>query len=242
MMQHLPNEIILFILIRLNDGIDLISFTSTCQQLYSLRTDELFWRDLIQRKHKIKYCDPTQTWWNLSISGDAKSMCHHISRYNMQNLETKRKLLWHQFGNHDICLLPTCQLFTCCNEYSHSIVLKLSRLHFMEIWCHACRRSIGFGSNTKSEKYMSRQIINFMTEHPTLAFIQSKKLIEQSLFSIQNDHYQFIIEKSWFMSWIHFLTGESTTIPTSLDNTILFKQGKLKKNLIIAQFCHFICK
>ncbi|GAA5799881.1 hypothetical protein HPULCUR_005302 [Helicostylum pulchrum] len=211
MMLHLPNEIILFILIHLNDGKDLISFTSTCQQFYSLRADELFWRDLIHRKHKIKYCDPTQTWWNFSISGDAKSMCHHISPYNMQNLATKRTLLWHhQFvGNHDICLTPTCQFVTNCQDYyNHSVVLKLSRLHFMEIWCHACRRSIGFGSNTRSEKYMCRQIIRFMTQHSTLAFIQSKRLVEQSLFSIQNDHYQFIIEKTWFMSWIHFLTGK----------------------------------
>lgn len=207
-MRYVPNEIILCFLLNLNNTKDIISFTSTCSEFLLLRKDELFWRDLIHRKYQIKYCDPSQTWWDLLISGDASSACHHLTQQHTRNLATKRPLLWYQFiSNQHLCLDPNCQSFMYCQQ-PHPIALKLSRLYFMEVWCDTCNRSIG--STIRCEKYISRQIIQSITQASfnSIPFIQSKRQIEQELFYFR-DHieYQFMIKKSWFMTWIEFLTG-----------------------------------
>lgn len=203
----LPNEIILLILIHLNRN-DLISFTSTCYSFYNLKQDELFWRDLIQRKFQIGYCDPNQSWWNLLISGDASQMCSHINYKHFLNLESRKHLLslfMNSFDNYDICLEPDCLDKT---NHLHNIILKISCVNFIEIYCQACNRLLGFpGQLPRSEKFISRQIIDFMTQLPFKGLIQQRRLIEQDLFTISNENYTFLIEKNWFMTWINFLIG-----------------------------------
>lgn len=206
----LPNEIILLVFIHLESK-DLIQFTSTSYSFYFLRFDELFWRDLIQRKFKIGYCDPNQTWWNLLISGDVYKMCHHISlKHYYFNIELKNRIInqiMNSFRDETICLEPNCYNI---NQHQHSILLKLSSIHFIEIFCQDCNRFIGYsGQLTLSEKYISKKIIHSIIQQLPFSseLFQKRRLIEQNLFTIQNEKYTFLIEKTWFTHWIDFLIG-----------------------------------
>lgn len=202
----LPNEIILLVLLHLNTR-DLLSFTSVCYSFYSLKKNELFWRDLVQRKFQIRYCDPNQSWWNLLISGDANQMCHHINYNHSAHLESNREALCqiiHMFYTFDICIEPHClSSYTHDDDcLQHHIFLRLSSINFIELYCKACNRPL---DQFKSEKYMSRRIIKFMTQLPF--DIQHRRWIEQALFTNQQEKYVFLIEKKWFTTWVNFLIG-----------------------------------
>jgi hypothetical protein len=115
----LPHEIILLIIQRLEQR-DCFSLLSTCQSFHSLIYNDVFWRDLIQRKYDFCFRDPHyQSWWQLYASGDAACTCSHIKPF--QDLDTKRALVWasiHRsgcwcceemiFDNYAICMEPGC--------------------------------------------------------------------------------------------------------------------------------------
>ncbi|CAO3656519.1 unnamed protein product [Mucor hiemalis] len=167
-----------------------------------------------------------------------------------------------QFDNYGICMDPNCQFIGCgdiffepeaypghlrthYSQSKHNIVLKLSPLNFMEIWCYACDSPIGFWGLPKmekpsSEKYICREILKVLTQLPlttkdSLQVIQRRRLIEQRLSVFQYNHdYTHLIEKSWFTSWVDFLIGKSDKLPLSLDNSKLFNSNnQLRHDLII---------
>ncbi|KAG2195290.1 hypothetical protein INT47_005065 [Mucor saturninus] len=231
----LPNEIILLVLLHLNTR-DLLNFTSTCHSFQALTGNDLFWRDLVQRKFHIGYCSPNQSWWNLLISGHADQMCHHINYRHVAHLQSNRETLIGGMANAldditslDICIEPDClssnHLSSC---HQHLIFVRLSTVHFIEVYCHACQRQL---DQSKSEIYISRRIIQFITQLPFN--IQHRRSIEQALFTNGQEKYVYLIEKKWFTTWVQFLIG-SPILPTSLNNSSLFYQSNhLRTDLII---------
>lgn len=170
----LPHEIILLICEKL-DRKDIFSFLSTCHHLYSFIQDDMFWRDLMNRRYNIKYKSPNQSWWSLFKSGDGDRMCSHIQHYAIETYcYQKRILLWKSFenlnqfccentlytNNYGICMEPNCQFIGCGDVFfnldesfpghlrhhhnitKHNVILKLSPLNFMELWCYSCNHAV----------------------------------------------------------------------------------------------------
>ncbi|KAL7328006.1 hypothetical protein PS15p_206348 [Mucor circinelloides] len=280
MLNRLPYEIVLLILVRLNNRKDLFSILGSCRSLYGLIQDDSFWRDLVRRRYGIKYNIQQQSWWQLYISGDASQMCCHLQNYDVRSLQIKRDLLWNsiqnlngvccrnvQFDQYGLCMESQCEFIGCGDVFfekdesysghlrehhqqtQHNIVLKLSPLNFMELWCYSCNSPIGHWGFPRiekpiAEKYMCRDILQFMTALPPdynpllrLDVIERRRLIEQRLSVFQQNHdFTYLIEKRWFTKWINFLIGRSNEMPGALDNSILFfphDKRKLRHDLII---------
>jgi hypothetical protein len=175
-LQRLPNEIILFILMNLDDKQDIFAFVSTCHLYHNLISQEPFWRDFIIRKFNIKYCSPSQSWYHLLLSGDVNKMCPHITPSHLYSVFDKQSLLWQsfctpiselccknlQFDNYGLCMELQCEYVGCGDVFfepkesypghlrnhhvfcGHNIMLKLSPLNFMEIWCYSCNSPVSW--------------------------------------------------------------------------------------------------
>ncbi|KAI8886768.1 hypothetical protein K501DRAFT_331057 [Backusella circina FSU 941] len=278
----LPHEIILLIIQRLEQR-DCFSLLSTSKTFNALIYNDLFWRDLIQRKYAFCFRDPEyQSWWQLYASGDAGRTCSHIKPF--QDLSIKRALMWSSihrsacycceemiFDNYAICMEPGCTFMGCGDMLygdetlpghmtlhtrvtGHNVILNLSSLNFMELWCYSCSNShmffvsnivcsqIGFCnsiSQTKStkkpraEQYAARHILQFMTAlppHPEerKSVIQRRRSVEQRLSSFQRvNDYGYIIDRDWFNTWTQFLSYQSDQLPGALDNSGLFNKDNL---------------
>ncbi|ORZ16420.1 hypothetical protein BCR42DRAFT_465673 [Absidia repens] len=95
-----------------------------------------------------------------------------------------------------ICLHPDCNTIGCGDiffepqQYSghlyqhykstkHSVVLKISNLSFLEIWCYACNRPLGYwGSGEKnslpaSEEYMIQKWMQYLTRSLDVLYVQT---------------------------------------------------------------------
>ncbi|CEP14375.1 hypothetical protein [Parasitella parasitica] len=171
-----------------------------------------------------------------------------------------------QFEHYALCMEPQCEFIGCGDVFferdesypghsrahhhqaRHNVILKLSPLNFMELWCYSCDTPIGhYGIPLKkpvSEKYMCQKILHFMTALPDnndlllrQTVIERRRLIEQRLSLFQQNHdFSYLIEKKWFTRWIDFLIGKSNELPGPLDNSKLFfpdDKQKLRHDLII---------
>ncbi|KAI8997190.1 hypothetical protein BDB01DRAFT_845868 [Pilobolus umbonatus] len=157
-----------------------------------------------------------------------------------------------QSGNHGICLDTNCTFVGCGDaffqpevkpghlgshhkETGHNLVLKLSPLNFMEVWCYACNNPIGYWgfpsmAKPRSEKFVCDVLRKFMTEIPSIkdetfkmGVIQKRRWIEKQVSVVRRNHdFSHMIEKTWYTSWTNFLAGQSQEIPTALDNSSLF--------------------
>ncbi|KAI9251027.1 hypothetical protein BDA99DRAFT_522475 [Phascolomyces articulosus] len=150
-----------------------------------------------------------------------------------------------------LCLSPHCQFVGCGDAFfspeanpghlrehyhatGHTCVLKLSSLHFCELFCYACNKPVGFWGFPSMEKpigerYLVRSIVqtlvNTFPKDPYLKnqAIERRRAIERRLVWSQQSHEDsYIIERSWFMAWNEFLFEKTDQIPGVLLNKSLF--------------------
>ncbi|KAK4511140.1 uncharacterized protein ATC70_012352 [Mucor velutinosus] len=182
-------------------------------------------------------------------------MCPHLHKSLFDAMPEKKQLLWNtrsllDAGNYILCLHPSCNYFGNTKEYDtyhchlhqqgtkHAIVLKLSPLHTLELWCNSCVKAVGFdgfashvNQGLKTEHYFMKKLVQeIATFDPAKdsdvlqACIQKgRQSIELSLYQAQfrysNTH---IVDKDWYDAWLLFISGKSTICPGSLTNEKLF--------------------
>ncbi|CEP15659.1 hypothetical protein [Parasitella parasitica] len=211
---------------------------------------ESFWFDLC-RLHSIHYCHPESSWKELYQSNEFCKMCPHLNGSLFDVLFEKKKLLWArsitQTGNYVLCLHNSCDYFGESDkddmnhprhQQQHVLALKLSPLHILELWCNACKKTIGFNGfarqfnqGLKAEYYFMKSFIqDFVTYKPTeddesLQHCINKKRrdIEYGLYRIQFRYSSMhIVDKDWHNSWLAFISGKSDRCPGTLTNKNLF--------------------
>ncbi|CDH54942.1 hypothetical protein RO3G_01369 [Lichtheimia corymbifera JMRC:FSU:9682] len=270
MILELPNEILCLILTFVPPSSGK-RFLSCCHKLYQLKHDQLFWRDFA-RHLGIIYRDPQQTWWDLYATGDVFNICKHLHNARlMASLIWKSDIFWkslttkccqQQQQASGLCLYPYCDFVGCgdaffspeqypghlrdhYNTTGHPYVLKLSADHFLEVWCYACNKPVGFWGfpNVQkpiTERYLVRMMIEALLTYPQDDQLAHKakharRAIERRLVVSQESHdYCYIIERKWFLKWNDFLSGLSDELPGPLQNEILQDhQGNLKRDILL---------
>ncbi|KAI8141425.1 hypothetical protein BJV82DRAFT_175932 [Fennellomyces sp. T-0311] len=269
MLLLLPNEI-LWCILRFVPPRDSLSLLGTCKTLSQIRYDESFWREYA-RQFGIAYLHPRQTWWQLYASGDLHKTCPHIHDRELidHSLSQKIMLLWQALLTgrccdatvSGICLHPACDFMGCGDAFftpesnpghlrehhhatGHAYVLKLSPMHFLEVWCYPCNKPVGFWGFPSMEKpigerYLVRRLvyslINQLPDDPTLKTraIECRRDIERRLIYTQQSHEDsYIIDREWFMAWNEYIYAKSDHLPGHLTNSKLFEpKGALRSDI-----------
>ncbi|GAN09795.1 hypothetical protein MAM1_0292d09328 [Mucor ambiguus] len=210
-----------------------------------------FWFDLC-RLHGIHYCHPESSWRDLYQSNNLAKMCPHLSESQFDVIPEKKQLLWgarslSDAGNYMLCLHPSCSYFGDAEEFStyhchlhqqgtkHAIVLKLSPLHTLELWCNSC---VGFGGSAshvnqglKTEYYFMKKLVQeIATFNPAKDSDVLQSCIHKARQSIELGLYQaqfrysnmHLVDKDWHDAWLAFISGKSAVCPGLLTNEKLF--------------------
>ncbi|KAI9314123.1 hypothetical protein BX666DRAFT_503286 [Dichotomocladium elegans] len=251
---NLPAEILLIIFYYLTPR-SICRLLSVCRTFGMLRHNEQLWQELA-RRHGIIYRHPRQKWWELFATGDLFTICPHIhDRQLLASLKDTSLVFWQRAmessccdrQERGMCLEPGCHFIGHLREHyhatEHAYVLKLSPLHFLEIWCYACNKPVGFWGfpsiqKPMTERYLVRRVIQQLTHPPwdhVLAsrVIRWRRAIERKLMTSQRDHLDcYIVERGWFLAWNDFIRGDVDNIPAELPNHILFdEQDDLKPSI-----------
>ncbi|KAI8097882.1 uncharacterized protein B0P05DRAFT_522483 [Gilbertella persicaria] len=255
----LPYEVLTLIIANLST-IDIESFVQSNIFLYQRACQDSFWSDIC-RIHGIHYCAPDTTWKALYSSGTLDKMCSHLDYSILQSVQKKKRLLWTHLqsaNNHVMCLHPSCDFYgssdTCHEHYGqtkHALVLKLTRLHTLDIWCNSCRKTIGLDAfsdkdrpGLRSEKYIMNRFVEDLTmisstdstDLRTLV-IRGRQFVESHLLRYQSSQpTPHIIERNWFCSWLDFISGKTSQSPGPLTNDKLLRlDGTLDPTLCLGQ-------
>ncbi|KAI7859708.1 hypothetical protein BDC45DRAFT_222368 [Circinella umbellata] len=217
----------------------------TCSHIHSS------YRSLNDQIIKQDKCD---LFWNTLL---------HISADNSGNgsnhhQEQKKSICCREQKINGLCLYPNCHFKGCgdatfapesnpghlrehYHATGHTLVLKLSSLHFCELFCYACNKPVGFWGfpsmdKPMGERYLVRRIVqSLMNTLPTdqelkRKAIERRRAIERRLVWSQQSHEDsYIIERKWFMRWNEFLFEKSDQIPDHLTNKTLFKHHDVKE-------------
>ncbi|KAL9546515.1 hypothetical protein PS6_007625 [Mucor atramentarius] len=183
-------------------------------------------------------------------------MCPHLNQSLFDAMPEKKLLLWNtrslsDAGNCVLCLHPSCSYFGDAEEFDnhhhrrfhqqgtkHTIVLKLSPLHTLELWCNSCVKAVGFdgfashvNQGLKTEHYFMKKLVQgIATFNPAEDSELLQSCIQKGRQSIELGLYQtqfryssmHIVDKGWHDAWLTFISGKSTVYPGPLTNEKLF--------------------
>ncbi|KAF1799705.1 hypothetical protein FB192DRAFT_1388095 [Mucor lusitanicus] len=263
-LQDFPFELLLQVLSSLNYE-DILSFVQCNSALYSRSMSDSFWFDLC-RLHGIHYRHPELSWRELYQSNELAKMCPHLSESLLDVIPEKKQLLWttrslSNAGNDMLCLHPSCTYFGDAKEYDayhcrfhhqgtrHAIVLRLSPLHTLELWCNSCVKAVGFDGfathvnhGLKTEHYFMKKLVQEIATSDPIedsSALQSciqkeRQSIELGLYQAQFIRYSnmHIVDKDWHDAWLAFISGKSTVCPGTLTNEKLFISGNSESNAL----------
>ncbi|KAI9299495.1 hypothetical protein BJ944DRAFT_245175 [Cunninghamella echinulata] len=258
-LNQLPNEIILCILSQLPSH-HVRFFLQTCRCFYTLKYDDDFWRCLITIKYGITYRHPSLSWYQLAISNEINKMCphlynpwhypnHHIidqlsfiiqSKNNRKNICCNSSSSSSSFGCGDVFFKDkqkdSGHLFQHYQSTHHSLILKVSNINYLEMWCYTCNRPLGYWgtANDKiklasSEIYMVRQWMQYILWSITLPssphhhnvsrqlILHKQRQLELQLLFSTSETPCYFLDSQWFYSWMKSLVqikeaGESDII------------------------------
>ncbi|KAI8643127.1 hypothetical protein BD408DRAFT_342996 [Parasitella parasitica] len=229
---------------------------------YNINSKNQSWWELYISGDANQMCCHLQDYNARSLESKRKLLWESIQNLNRLCCRSV------QFEQYGLCMEPQCEFVGCGDVFfeesesypghlrahhrqaRHNVILKLSPLNFMELWCYSCDGPVSiwhYGiplEKPVSEKYMCQKILHFMTALPNHndpilrhSIVERRRMIEQRLSLFQQNHdFSYLIEKKWFTRWIDFLIGKSNELPGPLDNSILFfpnDKQKLRHDLII---------
>ncbi|GAA5806261.1 hypothetical protein HPULCUR_011792 [Helicostylum pulchrum] len=236
-MKYFPMEVIDKISSTLN-GQDIVRFIQSNSALYYRAQHPSFWKHLCEL-NGINYCHPDTTWKELFCSGELSTMCPHLNT-NMLDpsfIKAKKQLIWSHLKNNRETAYDTDHYAT----DKHSIILKLSSLHIMELWCNTCIGFDYFHSDTKqgskSESYIMKKLTKKLGSVTQEIDTKKRQEIESDIFRIQfRNSTTHIIQKDWHTSWLLFISGKTIHHPGPLLNTKIARQdGSLNPALFLGK-------
>ncbi|KAG2228978.1 hypothetical protein INT48_008691 [Thamnidium elegans] len=236
---------------------DILCFIQSSSALYYRAQHPSFWKHLCEL-NGINYCHPNVTWKELFCSGELSNMCPHLNTNMLDSsfIQSKKQLIWsHLKNNQIVCLDSSCDFFGegayDTDHYAtdkHSIILKLSLLHMMELWCNHCVKTIGFDyfhsdtkQGSKSESYIMKKLtkkLGSVTQETDNQLITKRRQeVESDIFRIQfRNSTTHIIQKDWHTAWLDFISGKTIHHPGPLLNTKLSRQdGTLNPALFLGK-------
>lgn len=252
-LQNFPLELLLQVLSNL-DYKDILSFVQCNSALYNRSLQDSFWFDLC-RLHGIHYRHPDSGWRELYQSNHLDKLCPHLNQSLFAVIPEKKQLLWNTRSlvnaeNYMLCLHPSCTYFGDAEEFNtyhrhfhhqgtkHAIVLKLSPLHTLELWCNSCVKAVGFNGfashvnqGLRTEHYFMKKLVQeIATFNPAEDSNMLQTCIQKGRQSIELGLYQaqfrfsnmHIVDKDWHDAWLAFISGKSTACPGTLTNEKLF--------------------
>ncbi|CAO3648437.1 unnamed protein product [Cunninghamella echinulata] len=161
------------------------------------------------------------------------------SKNNMKNICCNSSSSSSSFG---ICLYPSCHYLGCGDVFfkdkqkdsghlfqhyqstQHSLILKVSNINYLEMWCYACNRPLGYWgtANDKlklasSEIYMVRQWMQYILWSISLPssphhynasrqlILHKQRQLELQLLFSTSETPCFFLDSQWFFSWMKSL-------------------------------------
>ncbi|KAI8888567.1 hypothetical protein K501DRAFT_282674 [Backusella circina FSU 941] len=253
-------------MVNINDRKSIQYLLQTNTKLYYTSQQDYFYSDLCKQSG-IHYHHPDMTWKQLFFSGELKQMCPHLYPHRLYaDLDRKRDLLWRRMNqefqkedncpNYIMCLEERCHYFDHSDTHPehylsshHSIVLKISPLHTLELWCHSCRKTIGFDGfatttnhGIKAERHIMHTITKALAQPKEQDaingfIISSRREIEANIFRIQTRQFKsHLVDKTWHASWLDFLSGKTNTIPGPMTSqNLLRSDGSLNPSLSLGK-------
>ncbi|KAI8089610.1 uncharacterized protein BX664DRAFT_359148 [Halteromyces radiatus] len=137
------------------------------------------------------------------------------------------------FGCGDIFFEPQKNpghLYGHYQKTGHSIILKVSSTHFIEMWCYACNRPLGYWGSSESEytsaseKYIVKQWIQRLTwsldmvdrHHGQMVPHLVRRQWELRLLLSKTQSPCYLLDSQWFYAWINYLSSPSMDPPSSM--------------------------
>ncbi|CAO3637383.1 unnamed protein product [Cunninghamella blakesleeana] len=136
-----------------------------------------------------------------------------------------------------ICLYPHCHYLGCGDvffkdkqQYSghlynhhkstnHSLILKVSNINFLEMWCYSCNRPLGYWGTgndklklASSEVYLVRKWIQSILWSVTIfsnndnIVLYKQRQLEIQLLSSTSETPSYFLDSQWFFSWLKSLS------------------------------------
>ncbi|KAI8065128.1 hypothetical protein BC940DRAFT_335024 [Gongronella butleri] len=217
---------------------DSVLWRSLVRNKYGVRYRDpaMSWFDMAtSAKEVLRMCPHLTLPWEHDYERVARAMTAYTSPITHENVTCCPASGSSSFG---MCLSPGCYHLACGDIFfhpqknpghlhqhylankTHAIVLRLIGANFLELWCYACDRPVGFWGTEHqehqslpvSEQYGVRQWLRWLTYG--LDFPQRRACELKLLYStIQTP--SLLLDSQWFYRWIHYLSNAQAVPPST---------------------------